>query len=144
MKKQQIKLTGLNKNQIRREMRNLEGQGVYFGKCTKVENFEKLSMTFVVENQFMDEKQFQALLGKEEKTETKKAEYDSRIRTGARVRVKATGEEFTLGKLYEYSRSHKVVYCTSDGRKWTPATVHKRCEFVCVDEEYNRKFNIIY
>lgn len=139
MKNQQIKLTGLNKNQIREQVRELEEQGVYFGKCTKVENFEKLSMTFVVENQFMDEQQFQALLIKEEKSE-----YDSRIRTGAKVRVKSTGEEFTLGRLYEYSRSHKVVYCTSDGRKWTPATVHKRCEFVCVDEEYNRKFNITY
>lgn len=139
MKNQQIKLTGLNKNQIRKQVRELEEQGVYFGRCTKVENFERLTMTFTVENQFMNDAQFQALLVKEEK-----AEYDSRIRTGARVRVKSTGEEFTLGKLYEYSRSHKVVYCTSDGRKWTPTTVYKRCEFVCVDEDYNIKFNIIY
>ena len=142
--KKQINLTGLNKREIREKMHNLEEQGIYFGKCTKIENFGKLAMTFIVENQFMDEKQFQALLVKEEKAEPKKVEYDSRIRTGAKVRVKSTGEEFTLGRLYEYSRSHKIVYCTSDGRKWTPATVHKRCEFVCVDEEYNRKFNIIY
>ena len=57
-------------------------------------------------------------------------EHDPRIKTGARVRVKSTGEEFTLGRLYEYSRSHKVIYCTSDGRKWTPNTVYKRCEYV--------------
>jgi len=119
--KKQINLTGLNKREIREKMHNLEEQGIYFGKCTKVENFGKLSMTFIVENQFMDTKEYNKLV---------EVEHDPRIKTGARVRDIKTGEEFTLGRLYEYSRSHKVVYCTSDGRKWQPNTVYKRCEYI--------------
>lgn len=136
MKNQQIKLTGLNKKEIREQIHNLEEKGMYFGKCiAKSEQDGIITMIFRVDNQFMDTKAYNKLV---------EVEHDSRIRTGARVRVKSTGEEFTLGKLYEYSRSHKVVYCTSDGRKWTPTTVYKRCEFVCIDEDYNRKFNITY
>lgn len=120
--KQQIVLEGLNKKEIREQMHNLEANGMYFGKCiATTEQDGIITMTFRVENQFMDTEEYNKLV---------EVEHDSRITTGARVRVKTTGEEFTLARLYEYSRSHKVVYCTSDGRKWTPNTVYKRCEYI--------------
>lgn len=120
--KKQIVLEGLNKKEIREQMHNLEEQGMYFGKCiATAEQDGIITMTFRVENQFMDTEEYNKLV---------EVEHDPRIKTGARVRVKTTGEEFTLARLYEYSRSHKVVYCTSDGRKWTPNTVYKRCEYV--------------
>lgn len=120
--KQQIVLEGLNKKEIREQMHNLEANGMYFGKCiATTEQDGIITMTFRVENQFMDTEEYNKLV---------EVEHDPRIKTGARVRVKSTGEEFTLARLYEYSRSHKVVYCTSDGRKWTPNTVYKRCEYI--------------
>lgn len=120
--KKQIVLEGLNKREIRKQMHNLEEKGMYFGKCiATAEQDGIITMTFRVENQFMDTEEYNKLV---------EVEHDPRITTGARVRVKTTGEEFTLARLYEYSRSHKVVYCTSDGRKWTPNTVYKRCEYI--------------
>lgn len=120
--RKQIVLEGLNKKEIREQMHNLEEKGMYFGKCiATAEQDGIITMTFRVENQFMDTEEYNKLV---------EVEHDPRITTGARVRVKTTGEEFTLARLYEYSRSHKVVYCTSDGRKWTPNTVYKRCEYI--------------
>jgi len=122
MKKEFIKLTGENKREIRKQIKELEEKGMYFGKCyTNETNAEgNLEMTFRVENQFMNNEEYQNII----------INHDPRIRVGARVRVIKTGEEFTLGRLYEFSRSHKVVFCTSDGRNWKPSTVYARCEYV--------------
>lgn len=117
-----IKLIGLNKKEIRKQIHDLEEKGMYFGKCINnlINEENEIEMIFKVENQFMDKKEFESLT----------IDHDPRLTIGARVRVKNTNEEFTLKRLHEFSRSHKVVYCTSDGRNWRPSTVYKRCEFV--------------
>ena len=122
MKKEMITLTGLNKKEIRKQIHNLEEKGMCFGRCINVtENEEEIKMSFRVENQYMDTKEYNKLV---------EVEHDPRITVGARVRDRRTGEEFTLTGLYEFSRSHKVVYCTSDGKNWQPNTVYKRCEYI--------------
>ena len=120
--KRYIKLIGLNKKEIRKQIHDLEEKGMYFGKCISnlVNDENKIEMIFKVENQFMDKKEYESLT----------IDHDPRIKVGARVKIKATNEEFTLTALYEFSISHKVVYCTSDGRNWQPSTVYKRCEFI--------------
>ena len=117
-----IKLIGLNKKEIRKQIHELEAKGMYFGKCISnlINEENKIELIFKVENQFMDKKEYECLT----------IDHDPRITIGARVRIKNTNEEFTLKSLYEFSRSHKVVYCTSDGRNWRPSTVYKRCIFV--------------
>jgi hypothetical protein len=117
-----IKLIGLNKKEIRKQIHELEAKGMYFGKCISnlINEENKIELIFKVENQFMDKKEYDNLT----------IDHDPRITIGARVRIKNTNEEFTLKSLYEFSISHKVVYLTSDGRKWKPSTVYKRCIFV--------------
>lgn len=122
MKKDIITLTGLNKREIREKMHNLEEKGIYFGKCiNKTENDEIIEMTFRVENQFMDTKEYNNLIVDL---------HDTRITVGAIVRIKSTGELLKLTGYHQFSRSKKEIFCTSDGRNWQLNTVYKRCEYV--------------
>ena len=130
MKKEMVVLTGANKKEIRKQMRTLEEQGIYFGRCITVdETLNTITMIFRTENQFMAQDEYEALIVK---PATEMVEgHDSRITVGAVVRVKRTGELLRITGYHQYSRSGKEIFCTTDGRNWQLNTVYKRCEYIC-------------
>ena len=130
MKKEMVVLTGANKKEIRKQMRTLEEQGIYFGKCLSVdESLNNITMIFRTENQFMAQDEYEELIVKSATDMT--AGHDSRITIGAVVMVSKTGELLKITGYHQYSRSGKEVFCTADGRKWQLNTVYKRCEYIC-------------
>ena len=130
MKKEMVVLTGANKKEIRKQMRTLEEQGIYFGRCIAVdESLNNITMIFRTENQFMAQDEYEALIVKSATDMTEG--HDSRITVGAVVMVSKTGELLKITGYHQYSRSGKEVYCTADGRKWQLNTVYKRCEYIC-------------
>ena len=130
MKKEMVVLTGANKKEIRKQMRTLEEQGIYFGRCIAVdESLNNITMIFRTENQFMAQDEYEALIVKSATDMTEG--HDSRITIGAVVMVSKTGELLKITGYHQYSRSGKEVFCTTDGRKWQLNTVYKRCEYIC-------------
>lgn len=130
MKKEMVVLTGANKKEIRKQMRTLEEQGIYFGRCIAVdESLNNITMIFRTENQFMAQDEYEALIVKSATDMTEG--HDSRITIGAVVMVSKTGELLKITGYHQYSRSGKEVFCTADGRKWQLSTVYKRCEYIC-------------
>ncbi len=130
MKKEMVVLTGANKKEIRKQMRTLEEQGIYFGRCIAVdESLNNITMIFRTENQFMAQDEYEALIVKSATDMTEG--HDSRITIGAVVMVSKTGELLKITGYHQYSRSGKEVFCTADGRKWQLNTVYKRCEYIC-------------
>ena len=130
MKKEMVVLTGVNKREIREQMRAMEEQGIYFGRCITVdETIDTITMIFRTENQFMAQDEYEELIVKPA-TEIVEG-HDNRITVGAVVRVKRTGELLKLAGYHQYSRSGKEVFCTTDGRNWQLNTVYKRCEYIC-------------
>lgn len=130
MKKEMVVLTGANKKEIRKQMRTLEEQGIYFGRCIAVdETVNNITMIFRTENQFMAQDEYEELIVKSATNMTEG--HDSRITIGAVVMVSKTGELLKITGYHQYSRSGKEVFCTADGRKWQLNTVYKRCEYIC-------------
>lgn len=130
MKKEMVVLTGANKKEIRKQMRTLEEQGIYFGRCVAVdESLNNITMIFRTENQFMAQDEYEELIVKSATDMTEG--HDSRITIGAVVMVSKTGELLKITGYHQYSRSGKEVFCTADGRKWQLNTVYKRCEYIC-------------
>ena len=130
MKKEMVVLTGANKKEIRKQMRTLEEQGIYFGRCVAVdESLNNITMIFRTENQFMAQDEYEELIVKSATDMTEG--HDSRITIGAVVMVSKTGELLKITGYHQYSRSGKEVFCTADGRKWKLNTVYKRCEYIC-------------
>ena len=130
MKKEMVVLTGANKKEIRKQMRTLEEQGIYFGRCVAVdESLNDITMIFRTENQFMAQDEYEELIVKSATDMTEG--HDSRITIGAVVMVSKTGELLKITGYHQYSRSGKEVFCTADGRKWQLNTVYKRCEYIC-------------
>lgn len=130
MKKEMVVLTGANKKEIRKQMRTLEEQGIYFGRCVAVdESLNNITMIFRTENQFMAQDEYEELIVKSATDMTEG--HDRRITTGAVVMVSKTGELLKITGYHQYSRSGKEVFCTADGRKWQLNTVYKRCEYIC-------------
>lgn len=137
MKKEMVVLTGANKKEIRKQMRTLEEQGIYFGRCVAVdESLNNITMIFRTENQFMAQDEYEKLTITNSNSGGKSATdmtegHDSRITIGAVVMVSKTGELLKITGYHQYSRSGKEVFCTADGRKWQLNTVYKRCEYIC-------------
>ena len=130
MRKEMLVLTGADKRAIRKQMRTLEEQGIYFGRCVAVdESLNNITMIFRTENQFMAQDEYEELIVKSATDMTEG--HDSRITIGAVVMVSKTGELLKITGYHQYSRSGKEVFCTADGRKWQLNTVYKRCEYIC-------------